>query len=165
MNNSHYKRTFLSPFVKISSFLVFLSIIAIFQLFPLPYSGNTEYVSLSKHQFLNDYTLYEGDKITLGHLTINEIISLNSTHYYAKTTDDLFLLCNNSLSITTGGRLTIRGISYLVSQGHILVIDYHSFRLSPYYLSVPGIVLFLVLFFLNFKINWFSLTIYPRRKV
>lgn len=161
---------FLSPhypkfriIVKIFVFLSFLTFIVLFEYITLPSLISTEYQSVSRLQLLNHPENYEGLNITTS-FTIQDLIPFNSSHFFAEGQDHFLLLCPDNSSLDIGHSIALRGISFLLSFGYILLVDYHSFRSTPYYYSIPGIILFLFLFFVTFRIDFSSLTIFPRRR-
>ena len=123
-----------------------------------------EYQRIDPEDLTENPISYEGERIS----TYGIITSVNNTlpnsHYYAETEWGLILLIPSSdQQVQVGDRVNIRGISLLVSSGYFEVTEMHiADQLGPLLKSVPGIIGFVILFFVFFKLDLHGLAFIPR---
>ena len=123
-----------------------------------------EYQRINPEELTENPIMYEGELIS----TYGVITSVNNTipnsHYYAETEWGLILLIPSSdQQVQVEDRVNIRGTSLLVSNGYFEVTEMHiTDQLGLLLRSVPGIIGFIILFFVFFKLDLHGLSFIPR---
>lgn len=117
-----------------------------------PINSNHEYLYVHKQEaLLSNSQNYEGLKITVWMRvqSINEtksiVVSEENVNYYFKQIP---------LNLEFNLALTIRGISHLIENGTVTVLDFHTSQSGKLILlSLPGILIFVLLLFRYYKLE------------
>jgi len=124
----------------------------------------TTYQATSEYDLAEHPTMFEGKKITCW-VTIESTSVPNSNTSQIVHTKYLTLqitLVNQTLSPDT--TLIIRGTSHLSSKGYVSVEEWHRSNYNSEIISIPGILLFVISFFLVFRIDISQWAFISRRK-
>ena len=125
-----------------------------------------EYSYIDADYLASHPTEFEGQFVS-SEVIITEVnYTAQDSEYFAKTQEGLILLVPSLFgSILIGDKVDFRGISYILSVGYLEVIEIHVVdQIGPIFRSVPGILAFVILFFIIFKIDIRGLAFVPRRE-
>jgi hypothetical protein len=147
------------------AFLCFLALIVATDYF-LPFQLDIfEYRLVSLEDIAENSGEFEGELVSTSARISATNVSLSESVYYANTSEGVILLIPFSLcQLEAGDRVNVRGKSLLESMGYIEVYEIHvADQIGPILRSAPGIVAFVILFFIFFKIDFDNLAFVPRR--
>ncbi|MDF1540781.1 MAG: hypothetical protein P1Q69_17930 [Candidatus Thorarchaeota archaeon] len=124
-----------------------------------------EFLNVEANAVITEPFNYEGVAIST-RIVVADIINYDENFSLLETVEGLTLLYSISLgNVTNGSEIIIRGISYLASRGYVEVQEVHFLdRSSSLIRSIPGLVVFVIMFFSFFTVNLRKLAIEPRRK-
>jgi hypothetical protein len=125
---------------------------------------DSRFQEVDLNNLVNNPENYEEKEISFSEQILN--INFNSTtNNYILTTDrGLILLIPSIEGLNTGMQAHFRGKSLQISMGYIEVYDFHNAISISILLSVPGILVFILLFFSVYKIDWKHLSFISRRE-
>lgn len=89
----------------------------------------------------------------------------NGSYYFAEVSDGVTLVFPSTVGHPEEGqRILLRGTSWLHSNGSILVHEFYVLDYSSSIIrSIPGIILFIVIFFMIFKVDFNRLAFVSRK--
>jgi len=145
-------------------FILFLALIlASSTLFPYAIK-QSEYAVVSIDRLKENPVPFEGENIS-SEVTITSILE-NGTYLFTERGVTVILIIPSSLgSLEVGDQVNIRGTSWILTNNTIIVHELYvrDYNSSPIR-SVPGIILFAILFFSVFRIDLSRLA-FVRRKL
>ena len=144
---------------------IFFVVIVSTDLF-LPYTVNPEGYTVVGIRRLNENPLpLEGLAISTT-ATIDSVV-FDGNHYLAEVSENATLVFSSSIAPPeVGQRILLRGISWLYTNGSIRVQEFYALDYSSSLIrSIPGIILFVVMFFMVFKIDFRQLAFVSKEEV
>ena len=128
--------------------------------FPIRHSN---YASVSLVNLSESPTAFEGTNVS-SRATIVSIIDYGS-YSIAETVEGPSLSFSTGEIPPTGVRILVRGVSWVLANNTISVHEFYTLDISSSVIrSIPGILLFTVLFFMIFRIDFGQLAFVPRRR-
>ena len=105
----------------------------------------------------------EGSAISSSATVIS--VTDHGSYHSAEVSEGVTLVFPSTMTPPVEGqRILFRGTSWLYSNGSILVHEFYALDYSSSIIrSIPGIVLFIVLFFMIFKVDFRRLAFVPRK--
>ena len=130
-------------------------------LFPYPIK-RSEYHHVSIDAIMLNPSLFEGSKISTEIVILS--LSSSNTTYFATTEDGVNATFSSGLELPPiGTRILIRGVSWIETNNTISVDEYYAMDYSSSIIrSIPGIILFVILFFSVFRIDFKQLAFVKR---
>ena len=115
-----------------------------------------EYLEIDAETLLSNPSQFEGVRITTGVTIVNVTNSTDPSYMLLETHEGLNLLYDVMLGpLQPGSSPSVRGISYMASQGYVEVLEIHFVDENNSLIrSIPGVILFLVLFFMIFSVDF-----------
>lgn len=143
--------------------LTLLSVGAIFNVIQLPSLTETTYTLVDATYLFGNPTLFESEKISTS-VTIKSQYQENTTYHIYSTDEGFLVRCPSTLpELQPGDHVAIRGVSEIIAHNEVdvqqLEVIYPSVSIIR---SVPGFILFLVLFFWMYRFD-FRLMKFVRR--
>lgn len=132
--------------------------------FLYPYSMNPDgYTVVGIRQLTENPLPLEGAEISTSATVIS--ISDHGSYFSAEVSEGVSLVfLSPQIAPDVGQRILVRGTSWLHSNGSIVVHEFYALDYSSSLIrSVPGIILFVVLFFMTFKIDFHNLAFVARK--
>ena len=120
-----------------------------------PYAiKHSEYGVVSFDRLEQNPEPFEGKKIS-SQVTVTQVID-NSTYIISDDGIDAILVVSHTLgTLQRGERVYIRGTSWILTNNSIVVDEFYILNYTSSLIrSIPGIIIFLVLFFSVFKIDF-----------
>ena len=142
---------------------IFLAVIVSTELL-LPYPiEHTRYTSIDIGKLIQNPVPFEGQEISSA-ATISAVFS-NESFSIAEVADGVILVFPSSVGPPgEGDRILFRGTSCISSNNSILVHEFYALDYNSSLIrSIPGVLLFLVMFFTIFTIDFNHLAIVTRR--
>jgi len=133
--------------------------------FLYPYSYNPAGYTVVGIRRLNENPLpLEGAAISTSATIIS--VANHGSYFSAETSEGATLIFPSPLiSPEAGQRILVRGTSWLYTNGSILVHEFYALDYSSSLIrSIPGIILFVVMFFMIFKIDFGRLAFVARKE-
>ncbi len=141
---------------------IFLALVVSTDLF-FPYSFEQAGYTVVDIRRLNENPLFLEGSALSSSATVVSVIDLGS-YYSVEVSEGVTLVFPSSLGHPEeGSRILLRGISWLYSNGSILVHEFYALDYSSSIIrSIPGIFLFIVMFFIIFRIDFKRLAFVSR---
>ena len=123
-----------------------------------------EYQLVDSKELVDNPSKYEGKLVS----TVGLIASINSSASLSanivETEYGLIIFIPYSLGhVQVGVRVDVRGRVLLISNGYIEAIEIHiADPMNSILRSIPGIIIFVILFFVYFKIDYQRIAFIPR---
>ena len=143
--------------------IFFIVIISTELLLPYPVE-RTRYMSIDIRRIIENPVLFEGQEISSA-ATVSAVIS-NESFSIAEVVEGVILVFPSSVGHPiVGDRVLFRGTSWIHSNNSILVHEFYTLDYNSSLIrSIPGILLFLVMFFTVFTIDLNRLVFVTRRR-
>jgi hypothetical protein len=155
---------------RIAATVLFLLLTCLTSVF-LPHQINSnEYQNLDSSVLLASPAAYERCKVSIGVTIVDVDEQSNLQGQLLETTQSFNLFLPKSLgSVTVGDHVSLRGVSYVSSRGYIEITEFyiHDYPIDgvsrSLLHSIPGILVFVAIFFAVFRFDLGKLRFVSRR--
>ncbi|MFW9919813.1 MAG: hypothetical protein ACFFED_09455 [Candidatus Thorarchaeota archaeon] len=147
MNHRHIVEASLSVLLLICAGILFYNM-------PILTPGITSFQEIDECYLAGHPDMFEGARVTI-RMKIASLIQENESHLYYISNEGTHLVCSFEIQqLHQGDSVVVRGVSWIVTKGYILVTELKvNDSLVSLRWSIPGVLLFIVLFFRMYRFS------------